>query len=279
MSSQSGLAQILLLLILVAGLAGGVYLVQNKQVWQSKASSSGPNLTIIPSTVSADGRYLIKWSGITPPNPKDFIGLYASETTQGQDFIVGFYTSSCQVLPGTKPISSGECPVEVPAGIDPKNYLYRLYLAGDFNKKILTASLKVEVGTVIPSTATPTPIVIGAPIPVVVNPPCDSKGMLSLRWPRGSGSTKMYLLRVDRDPSSWGGYEAKPGDLWADDLIAGQVSDIQTWGPVQVESGHQYKWWYHEAYQGYEKLIVVNNRARYTGSFGPRIEGGTVSCP
>ncbi len=107
-----------------------------------------------------------------------------------------------------------------------------------------------------------------------------SDGKIHLSWPAQSGA-KFYLVRIDQDPDSWNGQyapNANAGDIVWDSTngfqtVNGQVLFNGTTGWT-VDKNHNYKVWVHAAYDD----VGSNYNGQYKGSFGSRLDGGTVTC-
>jgi hypothetical protein len=98
-----------------------------------------------------------------------------------------------------------------------------------------------------------------------------TNGLITFSWPV-QDNAKTYLLRIDRDPDSWNNsYTPNPGDLIHDNYNSTFNGRPQF--SSQFEKNHNYKVWIHAAYDS-----SFDNDGHYIGKYGPRIDGGIVTC-
>jgi hypothetical protein len=116
----------------VLSFAGSIYAIS--QV------AAGATLTITPSKVTAGGALDAAWSGIAPPTPTDWIGLYAPGTA-GNAFLAWIYVS-CSQTPGAAR-AAGACPFVIPTGLSPGTYELRLLANNVFTRLATSGTLIV----------------------------------------------------------------------------------------------------------------------------------------
>ncbi len=105
-----------------------------------------------------------------------------------------------------------------------------------------------------------------------------NNGRLKISWPV-QDNAKSYLVRIDKDPDSWNGQyppNSNTGDtVWdgsnLQPITNGRINYAGDTG-VSADVGHNYKVWIHSAY---DTIDYIGN---YNGRYGPRIDGGIVTC-
>src|SRR4029450_13315201 len=79
----------------------------------SGISAGNPALSVSPTSVVVGTTVTATWSGITPPPPSDWIGLYGPGTAETA--FIEFVYVSCTRSP-TSALAAGSCPFAIPAG-------------------------------------------------------------------------------------------------------------------------------------------------------------------
>ena len=80
------------------------------------------------------------WSGIAAPTPGDWIGLYASGTSD-QAYLGWIYVSCSQTAGAAK--AAGSCPFTIPSGLAPGSYELRLYANNAYTRLATSGTFTV----------------------------------------------------------------------------------------------------------------------------------------
>jgi hypothetical protein len=135
----------------------------------SGCGSTGPSVTVSPSSVAAGGTVTVSWSGVTNPTTQDWIGMY-HPGDPNTSYINWFWTSSCTQTVGSTARASGSCTFTMPnvAGT------YELRLFPNNSYSLLTTSNQVTVTSSVSLTVSPSSVAGGGSVTVswsgVTNP-------------------------------------------------------------------------------------------------------------
>ena len=102
--------------------------------------TTGPNLSVTPSTALPGATVTVTWSGILSPSATDWIALYFVGQPNS-NYLAWLYVN-CAKQPGS-PQASGSCPFALPPSLTPGIYELRL-LANDGFVSLATTSLTVS---------------------------------------------------------------------------------------------------------------------------------------
>jgi len=102
--------------------------------------SGGATLGVSPTSVTAGGMVTVTWSGITPPTPADWIGLYVPATAGGA-YRAWIYVS-CSQTPGAAK-AAGSCAFTLPGEVAPGGYEVRLYANNGYTRLATSDSFSV----------------------------------------------------------------------------------------------------------------------------------------
>jgi len=163
--------KIVIVVVLLLGLIGGIYLVQTQQIFRSRAAELPKGLTISPSGVKAGEKYTVAWSGIAPASTTDLVGLYKIGENDPTKSVSYFYTSSCSTYPGRAVMASGKCPLQVPQSLSVGNYQWRIFTKNDLTNQVAAASVNINPG---PVTVPPTPTLVASSSLPANTPSCYS---------------------------------------------------------------------------------------------------------
>lgn len=268
------------------GTLGNIHIVANRQENITKVTINGRELNLNDPNIQVDlnsvGRMvpiqLTYSNGNVRSIIMDFQNISQSVPTP---------SSTAPSPPNSVPISTGVCfrhpqlgnvkESGCTGGCDGSGCglmgYYVCSVSGDVSSSVVTACSD-QCQRCVTSTPTPAPINISCVTGDCNGAPGTSakctNGLLELSWNPIEGAKK-YLLRIDRDPDSWGGYSNLPGDLFVDNHTG--TFNGKPYVARDTERNHRYKWWFHAAYDEgpYEGVM-------YKGRFGQRIDGGIVTC-
>lgn len=145
-NTQSGfLVQILAIVVLLIGLAAGIYLTQNKQIFSSRASFDSSNglLHTTSDNIKTEDKYTITWTNVPNETIFDLIALFPKGAPDDLNYKAAFFTSSCIRYAGDKALKTGGCPIQaldLPTG----DYEWRMFINSDLNKKIATLPIHIS---------------------------------------------------------------------------------------------------------------------------------------
>lgn len=172
--AEKGIAQILIVVLLVIGLIAGLYLVQSKKIFKSRAYDPQQIqlLAVSSSNLRLGERYHVSWANIPNPTNSDLIALYKRGDPDNEQFQLAFATSSCGITLGKRAIRNGRCPVTVTERLTAGEYEYRFFSQGNFSQKLANVSLTISDTTRNPPpapTSTPSTTTGNYPAPGGVN--------------------------------------------------------------------------------------------------------------
>lgn len=165
--SQKGfIVQVAVILVLLIGVVGGVYLAKNPQILRSRASELPRGLSVSPSNIKAGQNYRVSWRDINPASSEDFVGLYKTGENDYKKSVIGFYTSSCNIYPGRASLSKGQCPLSLPSYLPSGNYEWKIFQKNNPSVVVSSASVNIDqTGSATSTPTTPTPTVSVSNIP------------------------------------------------------------------------------------------------------------------